>query len=169
MDAIYKALVSLGYSKVAIIVLLLGVFVDVTPSIKFNPIKAIFKYIGKALNADVKTEITSMKTDMGNQLDKLQNEQIAQREVLDKIILENQSSNIETLKWEIIDFGSSIMNEVKHPRSQYRHILKSIKDYEDLISNLGSGIDEGYLHVQESAARIQKHYDKNKDSNLESF
>lgn len=169
MDAIYKALVSLGYTKLAIIVLLLGVFIDVTPSIKFNPIKAIFKYIGKALNADVKTEIASMKTDMSNRIDTIKSEQIAQREILDKIILENQSSNIESLKWEIIDFSSSIMNEVKHPRSQYRHIFKCIKEYDQLISDLGTGVDEMYLQVQESATRIQKHYDKNKDSNIESF
>jgi hypothetical protein len=149
--------------------LLLGVFIDVTPSIKFNPIKAIFRYIGKALNADVKTEITSMKTDMGNRIDKLQSEQIAQRDVLNQIISENQSSTVESLKWEIIDFGTSVKNEVKHNRSQYRHVLKSIGEYNELISRLGSGIDESYLQVQESATRIQKHYDKNKESNLDSF
>ena len=169
MDAIYKALVSLGYSKLAIIVLLLGVFIDVTPSIKFNPIRTIFRYIGKALNADVKTEITSMKTDMGNRMDKLQSEQIAQREVLNKVIVENQHTNIETLKWEIIDFSYSIINEVKHPRSQYRHIQKSIAEYENLIKELGSGIDESYLQVQEASTRIIKHYDKYKDTNIEHF
>lgn len=169
MDAIYKALVSLGYSKLAIIVLLLGIFIDVTPSIKFNPIKAIFKYIGKALNSDVTTEITSMKNEMSNQIDTIKDEQIAQRKILNKVINENQNSRLESIKWEIIDFSSSIMNEVKHPRSQYRHILNLITEYNELISNLGTGKDDMNLHVAESAARIQKHYEKNKDSNMENF
>jgi len=169
MDAIYKALISLGYSKLAIIVLLLGVFIDVTPSIKLNPIKAIFKYIGKALNSDVTTEITSMKNEMSNRIETIKVEQVAQREILDKIITEGQNSRMESIKWEIIDFSASIMNEEKHPRSQYRHILNLINEYKDLISNLGTGTDDMYLHVEESAERIKRHYEKYKDSNMENF
>ena len=169
MEAIVKALQYFGYEKAAIIALLLGLFIDVNPSIKLNPIKAIFNYIGNAFNAGMKTEINTMRTDLGEQIHEIKEEQISQKHVLDEIIEENKRSEVENMRWEIIDFASSVHNEIKHSRSHYRHILKSISTYNNLINELGPSADDNYLQVQEAGYKIESHYQKYVNTNAEYF
>ena len=169
MDAIYKSLLTLGFEKAAIIVLLLGVFIDINPGIKLNPIKTLFRYIGKAFNSSVQNDIKGLKEDMGKRMDQLQDEQVAQRLVLNKLISENSETEMNKIKWDIIDFAADIVNEGKHSRSQYRHILASFEEYERIISELGNTADDDYLQVKEAGKRIRAHYDKFEDTNFEYF
>ena len=129
MDAIYRALSSLGFARWALIILLIGIFIDINPGIKFNPIKAIFKYIGKSFNASMQNDLNDLRTEMTAKIQELQSEQVAQREALDKIILDQQNKEIQRLRWEIIDFNNGIINEVRHSRQQYRHVLDAFEKY----------------------------------------
>lgn len=165
MDAIYQALSTLGYTKWALIVLMLGVFIDINPAIKVNPIKAIFRYLGKSFNASMETEISEMKNDMSSKIDELQQEQYAQREALDKIVLDNQNKEIQRLRWEIIDFNNGIINGIKHSREQYRHVLDAYERYNNIISDVGTPLDEYFRSVQENGNTIKRHYEDHKDTN----
>lgn len=165
MDALYKIFSSLGFSRWALIVVLIGVFIDINPTIKFNPIKAIFKYLGKAFNSSMEQELFELRSDMTSKIQDLQNEQISQREALDRLILDSQNKEIHRLRWEIIDFDNGIMNEVKHSREQYRHVLDTLEKYNNIISEIGISMDEYYRNVQEHGDSIRKHYDEHKDSN----
>ena len=164
MDALYKAVSSLGYTKGAIIILLLGIFIDINPGIKFNPIKAIFKYLGKAFNSTVEKELSDFKVEMNTKIDEVQTEQNVQREALDKIILNEQNKEIQRLRWEIIDFNNGIMNEVRHSREQYRHVLDAYEKYCSIIGEVGATADsEYYRSVKEDGDHIKAHYEEHKD------
>lgn len=164
MDAIYKALSSLGYTKGAIIILLLGIFIDINPGIKFNPIKAIFRYLGNAFNSTIKTELDELKANMNAKIDDIKSEQNEQREALDKIILNDQNKEIQRLRWEIIDFNNGIMNEVRHSREQYRHVLDAFDKYMKIIEEVGVSVDsEYYRSVKEDGDHIRAHYEEHKD------
>lgn len=164
MDALYKIVSSLGYTKGAIIILLLGIFIDINPGIKFNPIKAIFKYLGKAFNSTVEKELNDFKAEMKAKIDEIQTEQNEQREALDKIIINDQNKEIKRLRWEIIDFNNGIMNEVRHSREQYRHVLDAFEKYSTIVHEIGVSVDsEYYRSVKEDGDHIRAHYEAHKD------
>ena len=164
MDALYKIVSSLGYTKGAIILLLLGIFIDINPGIKFNPIKAIFKYLGKAFNSTVEKELNDFKAEMKAKIDQIQTEQNEQREALDKIIINDQNKEVHRLRWEIIDFNNGIMNEVRHSREQYRHVLDAFEKYINIVGDIGISVDsEYYRSVKEDGDHIRAHYEKHKD------
>lgn len=165
MDALYDLFKALGYDRLAIIIILLGLFVDITPGIKLNPIKAIFKYFGKYFNSSIEKELIELKKEMNSKIDQIQAEQTEQREALDRIILNDQNKEIQRLRWEIIDFNNGIMNEVRHSREQYRHVLDAFEKYNSIIQEVGSSVDEYYRNVQENGKAISDHYDKHKNTN----
>jgi hypothetical protein len=57
LEAIAKVLLSMGFGQYALILLIISIFIDITPGIKVNPIKAIFKFIGKYFNSSIEKEI----------------------------------------------------------------------------------------------------------------
>jgi hypothetical protein len=163
MAQIASLIKSLNYEKVAVFILLLGVFVDISP-IKFNPLKAIFKYIGEAFNSSIKTEINNFKVEVNTKFNQLQSEQMLQQETLDKLISDQGNKEVSRLRWEIVDFKNSIVNGVKHSRGQYRHVLAAIESYINTVSVEESKLDEDYYReVLEDGEAIREHYEKYKD------
>ena len=43
------------------VLFLIGMFVEVTPAIKFNPIKAVLNWIGKVINGEVLEQIAALQ------------------------------------------------------------------------------------------------------------
>ena len=166
MDALYKVISAMGYTKAGLFILLLSIFIDINPGIKFNPIKSIFRYLGKAFNSSLTSELNILRGDMTNKIDKVQEEQSEQRETLNKIILYNQNKEIQSLRWEIIDFNNGILNQIKHSREQYRHVLDAYDKYNAIIDEVGFNADlEYYRNVKENGDAIRAHYEENKDGN----
>lgn len=164
MKPLIDVLNQLGYTNLGLIILALSVFIDITPAIKLNPIKAIFGYLGKAFNSSMQKEIIDFKRDINEKMDQLQTEQIAQRNTLDKIIADNQSKDISQLRWEVIDFENSLVNGVKHSREQYRHVLDSLEKYINMMgSSEENHHDEYYRAVCENGEAIREHYEKFKN------
>jgi len=174
MDVISKILSEMGLGHWALVVLVLGIFIDVTPAIKFNPIKAILSWFGSYLNKSIQNEINGFKdevnvsldefkTEVNNRFDAVQREQNAQRETLNKIIKDTESREVSRLKWEIIEFETSIRNEQKHNREQYRHVLDSAEKFQRIAASEDSYVSipqVDLIAVKESSAVIQAHYDK---------
>ena len=164
MNTLSNFFSQIGYKEIGLIILVLGIFIDITPAIKFNPIKAIFGYLGKAFNSSMQKEIIDFKKDINEKMDQLQTEQIAQRNTLDKIIADNQNKDISQLRWEVIDFENSLVNGVKHSREQYRHVLDSLEKYINMMGSLDENRhDEYYRAVCENGEAIREHYDKFKN------
>lgn len=164
MKALQSLLSSLGYEHWALIVLFLSIFVDVTPGIKINPIKSLFGYLGKAFNSSIEIEIASFKDEVNEKFDDLQKEQLAQRETLDRIILDTSNKEIGRLRWEIIDFENSIRNGGTYGREKYRHILDLFDKYNNIMQLDDAPYDEYYRTVEESGDSIRAHYEQYKNN-----
>lgn len=176
MDAIYKVLSEMGLGHWALVVLVLGIFIDVTPAIKFNPIKAVLSWFGNYLNKSIQTEINGFKDEVNSSLDEfkvevneklddVKKEQEAQRETLNNLVIDTKSREVSRLKWEIIEFETSIRNGQKHNREQYRHVLDSAEKFERMASSKDDDISipqVDLLAVKESTATIQAHYDEHR-------
>ena len=85
-----------------------SIFIQISP-IKINPWTAIFKWISKALNGDIKTQL----------------------EELTKEVRDNEKDRI---RWEILDFANSCHNGRKHTKDEYRHINKLNQKYRALLN-----------------------------------
>lgn len=165
MKEIASILVNLGLNQWALIVIVLSIFIDITPAIKFNPIKAIFSFMGKWFNSSVQKEIGEFKIEVNNKFDKLQQEQIAQRETLNKIRSDQEAKEISYISWSITDFHNSLINGEKHNREEYRHIFDSYKKYNRIITDSETlHVDtENDIKLKEYMGDITAHYDQRKN------
>lgn len=165
MDILAKIFTTLGLTEYAIIASALAIFIDVSPKIKWNPIKSIFAYLGKHFNSSIQTEITTFKVEVNQKFKDLQEEQAAQRDTLNKIVNDMDNRELSRLKWEVIDFENSILNGAKHPREQYRHILDESRKFTRMIETCKDNIsvdEEEIIKVNESTDIIREHYEKNR-------
>ena len=146
---------------IAIVITVLMIFVDLTPPIKLNPIKAICRYLGTSFNSSVRDELEALKQEMTDKFNQLQMEQNAQRQTLDKIIQDQRNTDINRYRWEVVDFENSLINGVKHPREQYRHALDCYEKYIAMMEEIGAtSQDEYYRDVKEKGQAILDHYEK---------
>jgi hypothetical protein len=162
MQEIVKVLSGLGYEKIALIVIAASIFIDLTPAVKWNPIRSIFKYIGEAFNSSIKTEIGTFKVEVNEKFNQFQEKQDIQQNALDKLVKEQSHKEVSRLRWEIIDFKNSIVNGVKHSRGQYRHVISSLDTYLNSIE-VEDMDNDYYNEVIEDGDYIRTHYEKYKD------
>lgn len=167
MNIMYSILTQLGIAKsITLIVLFLSIFIDITPKIKWNPIKAIIGYLGNCFNNSIEKEISTFKEEVNTKFDELRQEQESQRETLNKIILDQENKEISRLRWEIIDFENSIQNGHRYSREHYRHVLDDAEKYKRMMSNnINNDTDDGeiFSEVLEIIERIDKHYTERRD------
>lgn len=164
MKALGEFFAQVGAPRIALVILFLSVFVDITPFIKINPIKAIFKYLGKAFNSSVEKEISNLKVEINGQIDEVKKEQRNQRETLDKLIIDNSIKELGRLRWAIIDFKNGLDNGNKYTREQYHHIFDSIDKYNEIIDLDEDVSDDEYFHiVEESGESIKDHFEEHRD------
>lgn len=165
METIAGILSSLGFQEYALAVLFLSIFIDINPKIKFNPIKRIFNYLGKWFNSSIQREIAGFKAEVNQKFEDLQQEQKTQRQTLDKLVADMEQKEISKLRWEIIDFETTILNKEKHSREQYRHILDSAKKFLRTIDsnpNLYNIPEEDIAKIREAQITIENHYEENR-------
>lgn len=168
MDKIITILSTWGLGQWSLVVLIISVFIDLSP-IKLNPIKMILAWFGRYLNKSIQTEISGFKVEVNDKLTQLQKEQNAQRDTLNKIVKDREAREVSRLKWEVIEFETSIRDEngIKHSREQYRHILDSADKYARIAASEDSLVSIPQVDlsaVKEAASLIKKHYDDHRDS-----
>lgn len=163
--------IKMGWSGWAIVLIILSCFIDLTPGIKWNPIKSLFRYLGKSFNHSVESEINGFKTEvnkefdnMDSKFDELQKEQLAQRDTLNQIISDQEEKELSSLRWAIINFENSIDNNEKHTRDQYRHILHCGEKYMRIINKYKESEHKSIntTAMDESLKKIQDRYDESK-------
>lgn len=84
-----------------------SLFIQIAP-IKINPWSALFKWIGKLLTGDIKTQ-------------------------LEEITKEVRDNEKDRIRWEILDFANSCHNGRKHTKDEFRHINKLNLKYIKLL------------------------------------
>ena len=77
----------------------LGIVVDLTPGIKFQPVRWAIKKLGDLLNHDIKEKIEKIETEL-------------------------EEHKLESQRYEILDFANSCMNHRRHTKEEFDHIIK---------------------------------------------
>lgn len=120
-----KELTDLALHNIAEIIVVLSVFVEVTP-IKINPISSLLKFMGRSLNADLKSE-------------------------LDRIAKKVDENEIDRIRWEILEFANSCRIGKKHTYDEFKHIIDLNVKYHAIIKERGltnGQIDLEYAYIE---------------------
>lgn len=118
MDNLLEIVKQYDSTTIFIIVALVGVFIEITP-IKLSPFSSLIKWIGNKLNGDanVKLEMISSQLEIvSGRIDKIE---------------------INDMRSQILDFANSCMNERRHTKEEFEHIIDLHTQYEDIISKKG--------------------------------
>lgn len=78
--------------------------VEVAP-IKINPWKWLFKWIGDAINGDMRKDLSELKRDF-------------------------EETKAQDKRWRILEFARSCRNGVKHSREEWKHAISELAEYE---------------------------------------
>lgn len=163
MDTLADILQSIGLKDIALFALIISIFIEITP-IKINPIQKILGIIGKQFNSSMEEKLEEFKKEVNEKFTELKDEQLAQRETINKIVIDQENKEISRLRWEIIEFDNSILNRMKHSRSQYRHILDDAAKYERMVQQCQSEREiELSRRVKESIDHIKEYYEEKRD------
>lgn len=190
MSQIKTILDSFGLNNIALIILALSIFIDISPSVKFNPWKAIFGSIGKYINRSIQDEIKGFKTDVyakiddlkvtqQKEFDEVREEQRKQAETLNNLIMDMKYKEISQLRWDIINFETRVRYGDKYPREQYRHIIDEAEKFLRITKNSTSDESESknrlivdpedIVKIREALGYIEDHYNKSKSVDSASF
>lgn len=158
MSFLYNALKDFGLGNAAIIVFIISLFIDLTPGIKFNPIKWIIKQFGTAFNHSIDKKIESFNEDLKikfeniekdiDEIKKKQEEQSKQMKQQEKDI---DIAELNRLKQEILDFSNRLQQKQKFVAEEYRTIMDCYSRYHGIIDkyeDLENGkIDPEYQYI----------------------
>ncbi|MBQ8540583.1 MAG: hypothetical protein IJ435_03805 [Clostridia bacterium] len=119
-----ELLEEVGENIVAVVLFLLSVgsvFIEVS-KIKLNPWTALFKWIGNALNKELKDELKEVKSELSETKSFVKE--------LEKLTDLNE---IKRIRAEIFSFADSCRLDVKHTKENFLHIIDIHDDYEKLL------------------------------------
>ena len=100
------------------LIVALGVFVEIVP-VKLNPLSSIVKWLGNCLNSETKEQLSSISEkleDLSCRIDKIE---------------------INDMRSSILDFANSCMNERKHTKEEFEHMIDVHSQYDDIITERG--------------------------------
>lgn len=126
--------------SIAICIIALSIFIEITP-IKINPITACLKWIADKLNKDTKEQLQNISyqvSDVSGRLDMLE---------------------INNMRSKILDFSNSCLNERRHTKDEFEHIIDLHTQYEDSIAkhNMKNGrVDLAYKYISELYTKSMK-------------
>lgn len=112
----------------------IGMFVQFTPAIKFNPLTSICKWIGKTINSTV----------LGR-LDTIDDRLDQQRRSIDE-------NEMDRIRWEVLDFANACRNHVLHTKDEFQHIIALNAKYHKLLEKykIENGVfDTEYAYILE--------------------
>lgn len=178
MSQLYTVVESLALDLkwVLIAILLLSIFIDIAPAVKWNPWKALFKKIGTYITNSIKTEMAGFKADVNKKIDELSNEQKtqfeqlrkeqeSQAETLNSLIQDLNYKELSRLRWDITDFDTNVARGNKYPREQYRHILDEAKKFNRMVEDESNPLivdAEDVISIRETIRRIESHYESHR-------
>ena len=118
MDSIKELLQCCNSTALLTFVVFLSIFIEIVP-VKINPLSSIFKWIGNVVNKDINEKLSSVSTKL---------EDVSTR--IDMIEVNN-------MRTQILDFANSCMNERRHTKEEFNHIVDLHSQYTDIIEEKG--------------------------------
>lgn len=98
--------------------LLLLTLVEITP-IKFNPLHKIARALGRAINADILSELETIKAAQRKNASRL-----------DEHIRVDDERNADMHRARILEFNTELLRNIPHTREEFIEILSEIDYYE---------------------------------------
>lgn len=108
------------------VLFVIGMFVQFTPAIKFSPITAVCRWLGRAFNGEVLQRIAGMETSISG----LETRADQQRKSIDE-------NEMDRIRWEVLDFANACRNHVKHTKDEFQHIIALNEKYHKLLEKYG--------------------------------
>lgn len=127
-----------GY--IILIIVVLSTCIEIAP-IKINPLSFLFKWIGDIINKDIKEQLHSVSTQLDDVSDRI-----------DKIEINDTRSTI-------LDFANSCMNERRHTKEEFDHMIDLHTEYEEKIAEKGmknGRVDLAFKYISDLYMKCQK-------------
>lgn len=85
-----------------------GIVIDLTPGLKFQPVRWLLKRLGNLINADIKNGLCELRKEV-------------------------TELKVDIWRTEILDFSDSCMNHRRHTKEQFDHVIETLDKYEKYI------------------------------------
>lgn len=111
---------------------LLGIFIQITPAIKWNPFTSQFNWIGKIIINPVEEKLDDMKKE------------------ITEIRAQQWADEKDRIRYEVLDFANSCRNGRRHTRDEFQHIISLNDKYEKLLektSDKNGVFEEEYAYI----------------------
>lgn len=166
MEVIAKWLYDMGYKGIAFVIIILLLFVEFNPKVKFNPISSFISWIGRKFNSSVDKQVSQFKDDTNKRLDSIDAKNDEQDKNLQQVSTDLKKLQLSSIYFEITDFEASVINNEKFYREQYRREIDNETLYKNLAKELGLSREQARIaEIEESMETIREHYNENRSSN----
>lgn len=130
----------LGLESVAFVLGLLSVFFEIS-KIKINPLSSLFKWIGSKTNQDIEKKLDAVKEDVKELEGKIE-----------KVDEKVDHSDVNRLRWEILNFSAECRQRQRHTRDQFVHVIESNEEYHTILEERGEQngvLDAEFKYISE--------------------
>lgn len=117
----------------------LAAIIQFTPAIKWNPITAFIKWLGKVIIQPAVDKLNKMQ----DEVEEIKREQKMLR-------AEHKADEKDRIRYEVLDFANSCRNGRRHTRDEFQHIIDLNDKYKRLLkeTNDTNGVfSEEYRYV----------------------
>ena len=126
----------------------LGIGIERSTWIKFNPYSALFEWIGKHVNKEMKNELSNISVKVDNV-----------KKELDNHIVESDKKEFKRIRSTILDFAKSLRNGERHTLKEFENIFDLYADYHHytITHNFENGyLDAEYDYIVEKFKEFQR-------------
>lgn len=123
--------------NITLSIFIISIFIEISP-IKISPITAFFKWLSVKLNGETKEQLRIMSfqlSDISGRINMLE---------------------VNDMRSKILDFSNSCLNERKHTKDEFEHVIDLHTQYVETISkyNMKNGrVDLAFKYISDLYAR----------------
>lgn len=104
--------------------------------IKINPWSTLFRWIGKAINGELKEQLSDLSSDVS------------------ELKSDFEMKKAEDMRWEILEFANTCRIGNEHSKDEWRHVMNQVSEYEEYTER--KGITNGV--IEEDARFLRELY-----------
>ena len=87
--------------------------------IKINPWTTLFRWIGKAINGELKEQLSDLSSDVS------------------ELKSDFEMKKAEDMRWEILEFANTCRIGNEHSKDEWRHVMNQVSEYEEYTERKG--------------------------------
>lgn len=87
--------------------------------IKINPWTTLFRWIGKAINGELKEQLSYLSSDVS------------------ELKSDFEMKKAEDMRWEILEFANTCRIGNEHSKDEWRHVMNQVSEYEEYTERKG--------------------------------